>query len=123
MADDLLVAAAAGAQVGARRIEAGDGVGAAGFGLRHVGARHLADREAVLRRLQLARQHVDVVLVEPHQLLVAHHVHVGGDRLQQHAALHVAQHLALGADVGLRGVHRVVGAKPAEKIGCTASTP
>ena len=114
MTDDLLVGAAAGAQVGARRIEARDGVGAAGFGLRHVGARHLADGEAVLRRLQFARQHVDVVLVEPNELLVAHHVHVGGDRLQQHAALDVAQHLALGAHVGFRAVHRVVGAKAAE---------
>ena len=96
MADDLLEAAAAGAQVGARSIEAGDCVGAAGLGLRHVGARHLADGEAVLRRLQFARQHVDVVLVEPDELLVADHVHVGGDRLQEHDALHVAQNLALG---------------------------
>ena len=114
MADDELIAAAAGAQVGARGVETGNGVGATGLGLRHVGARHLADGEAVLRGLQFARQHVDVVLVEAHQLLVAHHVHIGRYRLQQHAALHVAQHLALGPHVGFRGVHRVVGAKPAE---------
>ncbi len=114
MTDDELVSAAAGAQIGARRVEAGNGIGAAGFRLRDVRARNLADGEAVLRRLQLARQHVDVVLVETDELLVAHHVHVGGHGLQQHAALHVAQHLALGADVGFRLVHRVVGTKPTE---------
>ena len=114
MTDDELIGAAAGPQVGARGVEAGHGIGAASFGLRHVGARHLADGETVLRRLQLARQHVDVVLVEADELLVAHHVHVGGHGLQQHAALHIAQHLALGADVGFRLVHRVVGTKPAE---------
>ncbi len=114
MADDLLEAAAAGAQVGAGRIEAGHRVGAPRFRLGDVGARHLADREAVLRGLQLARQHVDVVLVEADELLVAHHVHVGGDRLQQHLALDVAQVLALGAHGRFGVVDGVIGAKPAE---------
>ena len=54
MADDELVATAAGAQVGARGIEARHRIGAPGFSLRDVGARHLAHREAVLRRFQLA---------------------------------------------------------------------
>ena len=45
MADHLLEEAAARAQVGARGIEAGDGVGAARLGLRDVRACHLADGE------------------------------------------------------------------------------
>ena len=114
MADDELEAAAARAQVGAGGVEAGDGICAPGFGLRHVRARHLTDGKAVLRGFQFARQHVDVVLVQADELLVAHHVHVGGHGLQQHAALHVAQHLALSAHVGFRGVDRVVGTKPTE---------
>ena len=40
-----------------------------------VGARHLADGEPVLGRLELAGEHVDVVLAQPHDRLVAHHVH------------------------------------------------
>ncbi len=114
MADHLLEGATARAQVGARRIETGDGVGTPRLRLRHVRARHLADGEAVLARLQLAREHVDVVLVEANELLVAHDVHVGRRRLQKHLALDIAQNLLLLAHGGLGAVHRVVGAKPGE---------
>ena len=86
MADHALEGGAAGLQVGARQIERRHRGGAARLRLRHVGARHLADVEAVLGGPQIARQHRDVVLAQAHDGLVAHHVHVGRHRLQQHAA-------------------------------------
>ena len=47
--------------------------------LRHVGARHLADREAVARLAQLFLQHIDVVAVEAENGRVLKHVHIGGE--------------------------------------------
>ena len=60
MADDLLVGGAARLEVGLRGIELGDGVRPARLGLGHVGARHLADIEAVLGLAELLGQHLDV---------------------------------------------------------------
>ena len=71
MADDALEGGAAGLQVGPSQIERGDGGGAAGLGLRHVGASDLADVEAVLGGLEVPRQHGDVVFAQAHDSLVA----------------------------------------------------
>ena len=60
MADDLFVGGAARLEVGLRGIELGNGVGPARLGLGHVGARHLADIEAVLGLAELLGQHLDV---------------------------------------------------------------
>ena len=66
MADDLLISRAARLEIGLSGGERGERLGAARFGLRHVGARHLADIEAVLGRLELLGQHGDVVLAQTH---------------------------------------------------------
>ena len=104
-----------GLQVGARQIERRHRGGTARLRLRHVGARHLAHVEAVLRGAQIARQHRDVVLAQAHDGRVAHHVAEGGDGFQQHALLRRAQRLAAGPHRGLRRVDRVDRAEAAEQ--------
>ena len=115
MADHALEGGAAGLQVGAGEIERRHGGGAAGLRLRHVGARHLADVEAVLGGLQIARQHGDVVLAQANDGLVAHHVDVGGHGLEQHAAFRGAQRLAPRPHGGLGLAHGVDHAKALEE--------
>ena len=115
MADHALEGGAGRLQVGARQVERGHGGGAARLRLRHVGARHLADVEAVLRGAQIARQHRDVVLAQAHDRCIAHHVAVGRHGLQQHALLGQPQRLAAGPHGRLRRVDRVDRAEAAEQ--------
>ena len=57
------------------------------FRLRHVGARHLADIEAVARLAQLFLQHLDVAPLQVEDRQVTQQVHVGGHRREQHRLL------------------------------------
>ena len=60
-----------------------DGLRQRRFGLRDIGAGHLADPEAVLRRFELLLQHLDVVAVDLDQGLVFDHVEISlGHRLE-----------------------------------------
>ena len=83
MADDLLVSGAAGLEIGLGRGERRQRLSATGFGLRHVGARHLADIETVLGRLELLGQHGDVVLAQANDGRVAHNIDVSGRGIEQ----------------------------------------
>ena len=57
------------------------------FRLRHVGARHLADIEAVAGLPQLLLQHLDVAPLQVEDRAVAQQIHVGGRRVEQHGLL------------------------------------
>ncbi len=116
MADDALVDGAAGLQVRLCRIECRDRLGTPGPRLRDVGARDLADGPPGLGGMELGGQHRDVVLAQPHQRLIADHVDIGGDRLEQGGALDLSQVLATGADHGLGLGHGVDGAKAVEDL-------
>ena len=83
MADDLLVGRAAGLEIGLGRGERRQRLSAPRFGLRHVGARHLADIKAVLGRLELLGQHGDVVLAQANDGRVAHDIDVSGRGIEQ----------------------------------------
>ena len=96
VADHLLIDRPARLQIRLRHVEVGNRAGPTRLGLRHVGARHLADIEAVPGLLQLLRQHRDVVLAQAHDGLVAHHIDVGGGRVQQGGLLDVTQLLTTG---------------------------
>ena len=104
MADHALEEGAAGLEVGPGQIEGRHGGGAARLRLRDIGARHLADVEAVLRRPQIAGEHRHVVLAQAHDRRVAHDVAVGGDGIQQHQRFGRAQGLPAGARRRFRGI-------------------
>ena len=72
------------------------------FGLRHVGARHLADIEAVAGLLELLGQHLDVAPLQIEHRLIAQQIHVGGRGIEQHLLLGDAQGLARGIDLAFR---------------------
>ena len=95
-ADHLAIGRRRGLVVGFR----GEHLRAAGgqprFRLRHVGARHLADIEAVAGLPQLLLQHLDVAPLQIEDRGVAQQVHVGGDRVEQHRLLGHAQGRARG---------------------------
>ena len=91
MANDLLVSGAARLEIGLRRGEGGERFRAASLGLRHVGARHLADIEAVLGRLELLGQHLHVVLAQADDGRVAHDVDIGGRGIEKDGLLDRAQ--------------------------------
>ena len=79
IADELAVARDRGLQ-GRHSAERGRlALSQARLRLRHVGARHLADREAVPRLAQLFFQHIDIVVVEAEDGRVLQHVHIGGE--------------------------------------------
>ena len=73
--------------------------------LRHVGARHLADGEAVARLAQLFFQHIDIVVIEAENGRIFQHVHIGGEGRKKGVLLGVAQLLARAEDLqfGLSG--------------------
>ena len=83
------------------------------FRLRHVGARHLADRETVLGLPQLLLQHLDVAALQGEDRRVANEVHVGGRGRKQHGLLGEPQrlarrrHLLLGLPGAGRGAEAV----------------
>ena len=94
IADELTVARDRGLQ-GRLRAERGRlGARKARLRLRHVGARHFADGEAVPRLAQLFFQHVDVVAVEAENGRILQHVHIGGEGRKKGVLLGVAQLLA-----------------------------
>ena len=78
------------------------------FGLGDVGARHLADIEAVARLFELLGEHFDVAAVEIEDRLVAQQIHVGGGGIEQHLLLGDAQRLARAHDLAF-GLARAVG--------------
>ena len=76
--------------------------GQAAFGLRHVGARDLAHPEAFVGGLELAHQHLLVIRVEPHLLLVADDGDIGVHGIQQHLLFGRQQARALRQHLVLR---------------------
>src|SRR5215831_19402172 len=96
MTDDLLVGGVARLQIGLGRGQGRQSLGAAGLGLCHVGARHLAHIETVLGRLELLSEHRHVVLAQTHDGRVAHDIDIGGYGAEQHGLLNTAQALARG---------------------------
>ena len=101
IADELTVASDCGLQ-GRHRAERGRlGARKARLRLRHVGARHFADGEAVPRLAQLFFQHIDVVAVEVENGRILQHVHIGGRARKKGVLLGVAQLLARPEDLQL----------------------
>ncbi len=81
--------------------------------LRHVGARHLADIEAVAGLPQRFAEHADVAALHLQDCNSPQHVHVGGGGVEQHRLLDDAQrlarreHLALGRAGAVAGLEAV----------------
>ncbi len=86
------------------------------FGLRHVGARHLADIEAVAGLAQLLLQHLDVAALEIEDRAIAQQVHVGGRGVEQDLLLGDRERRAAGRHLGL-GLTRPVGGLEAVEQG------
>ena len=89
------------------------------FRLRDVGARHLADIEAVARLAQLFLQHLDVAPLQVEDRRVTQQVHVRGHRREQHRLLGHPQGLARCLHLALR-LARAVGSLKAvvERLRC-----
>ena len=115
MADHSLIGGAAGLQVGFRKIKGRNGGRSSGLGLRDVRARHLANIEAILGGPQITRQHRHVVLAQTHDRLIAYHIQIGRDGLQQNRLLDRAQRLAARPDGCLGFSHRVHHAEASEE--------
>ena len=93
----------------------GAGGGQPRFRLRHVGARHFADVEAVAGLAQLLLQHLDVAALQIEDRGVADQVHVGGGGVEQHGLLGQPQRLARGGHQLLRLPGPAGGAKAVEQ--------
>ena len=76
--------------------------------LRHVGACHFTDREAVLGLPQLLLQHLDVAALQGEDRRVANEIHIGGRGRQQHGLLGQPQRFARRRNLllGLPGARR-----------------
>src|SRR5262249_35906971 len=98
MTHDLLIGGVARLQIGLRCGQGRQSFGAAGLGLGHVGARHLAHIETVLGRLELLGEHRHVVLAQTHDSRVAHDIDIGGYGVEQHGLLNAAPALARSPD-------------------------
>ena len=92
------------------------------FGLGNVGAGEIADLEAILCRLQVGLEHLDVVLVELDDRAVANDVHVGGDGLGEDVAFDGLKGRAAGLDAGFSGADGILDRPPVNK-GTLRSTP
>src|SRR5207244_2481903 len=79
----------------------------AGFRLRNVGPRDLADTEAVACLPQRRLKDTHVAALELENRSIAQEVHIGGDGAEQDRLLGVAQRLAGGEDLAL-GLPRAV---------------
>jgi len=79
-----------------------------GLGLRHVGARHLADLEPILGRAQFLAQQALVVFAQLDEFAVSDDVHVGPHRGQKHRLLDADQRLARGQNGFLGGVDQQI---------------
>ena len=93
-ADHLPISRDAGAQVGLGEAHLRARGGEARLGLRHVGAGHLADVEAIAGLTQLLLDDFDVVALQVQDGGVAQHVHVGRGGIEQDVLLAVSQRLA-----------------------------
>ncbi len=94
MADDLLKGGAARLEIRLSGGKGGQRFRAPRFGLRHIGARHLADIEAVPGRLELLAEHGDVVLAQADDGRIAHDIDIGGHGIEQDRLLDDAQRFA-----------------------------
>ena len=86
------------------------------FRLRHVGARHLADVEAVAHLAQLLLQHLDVAALQIEDRGVAQQVHVGGGGGEQDVLLGQPEVLSRRRHLALR-LPRAVGGHEAVEQG------
>ena len=75
--------------------------------LRDVGARHLADIEAVLGLAQLFFKNDDVVLAQIENGRIAQHIHIGGRAILQHALFRIAQRFAGAEHVAFCLAHAI----------------
>ncbi len=75
-------------------VEVGQSAADAGFGLRGIGRRDVAGIETPLGRGLDFTQDLNIGALRLEQRVVGHHVHVGGDRVEEDALLDVAQRLA-----------------------------
>ena len=112
--DDLLVDSAARLEVGARAFEVAHRLCAAGFGLGHVGARHLADSEALLGRLQFLTEEIEIAFELTSRSAGRGRHRIRCHRLPEHFLFDAAQHFAAGAHFRFRLVHCVCGLEAAE---------
>ena len=112
-ADHLPVGRARRRVVGFRGQHRGARGGQARFRLRHVGARHFADVEAVAGLAELLLQHLDVAALQLQDRRIADQVHVRRGGVEQHGLLGQPQRLArrrhqlLGLPGAARGAQAV----------------
>ena len=114
-ADHLRIDRLADGEVDLGGIEVGAPAAEPRLRLRHVGRRDVAGVEPLLgggERLAQER-HIDALRLD--QGLVGEHVHIGGDRVEQHALPDIAQRLAPGLHLRLRLAHRVGGLEAVEQ--------
>ena len=114
IADELSKCGAVGLKLGAGLADGGLRPACASASLRDVGLRDLADLEPILSGFQLLGQDPLIVYLQIEHGLIAHDVHIGGHRIQQHVLLGVAKILPSGLDPCLRSLHRIDGAEAAE---------
>ncbi len=126
-ADHLPVVCLRGDVVGLRGQQRRPAGGQPRFGLRDVGARHLADIETIPRLPQRRLEHGHVAALQIEDRGVAQQIHVGGHRTQQHRLLGRAQRFARCKYLRLRLPRAVAGLEAVEQrlrggdaIGCGA---
>ncbi len=101
MTDDPLIGRPACLEIRLRPREGREGIRPTRFGLSDIGPSYLTDVEAVFGLLQLLGQYRDVVLAQADDSGEAHDIHIGGDAVQQHRLLDIAEILAAGLHGGL----------------------
>src|SRR6516165_2226218 len=89
--------------------------GEARFRLRDVGARHLADIEAVTSLFQLLGEHFDVATIKIEDRLVAQQIHVGSSGVKKDLLFGNAQCLARARDLAFRLPRAIGGLKSVVK--------
>ncbi len=85
------------------------------LGLRGIGRRHVARREAFARDVEGRAQEVDIGALRFDQRLVRQHVGVDRHRVEQHALAEIAQRLAAGLHLQFGDAHAVGGAVAVEQ--------
>jgi hypothetical protein len=113
-ADDLPVIGDAVLELRLRRVKLGTRLRERRLGLGDVGARHLADLEAVARLLELLFQYGNVVFAQIHHRRVAQHVHIGGGAVLEDRLLREAHGRAGGENVRLGLLDRILRAAAVE---------
>ncbi len=82
--------------------------------LRHVGARHIADFEAVARRFQVGFKHLHILAVQGDDRDIQRDIEISGDDLRKHVGFGAAQAGLPLRHPGLGGIDRA--AHPATHI-------